>query len=161
VPGGGLPYTQIIQKLNANPTADAATVAELIADEYHAFYAGKPPSTTISAFDMNGFDAFEGALNQLATSFRTNLDALFPPISQAAAGAQRYHFQEMKDIVNLLDSLEVRVTDTALRSQIDALRTQTISPQFRLRNLFSTGTATGENDVSRSNGLHIVLPTGV
>jgi len=160
IPAGGHPYTQIIRRMNANPTADAATVAAIWADEYAAFYAGTEQSTTISAYDLGGFREFERALDQLAGSLHGNLTTLFPSITAAAAGAQRYAASVNKDLVNLLDSLDVRVADPTIHAQIATLRAQTIDPEFRLRNHFSTGTAKGENNVDRSNGLSIVLPSG-
>jgi len=111
---------------------------------------------------MSGFLAFESALNDFAQTLRANLGALGNTPGDAAAVSQKYTMLELTDLVNFLDSLRVRTGDATLLSQIDALKAQA-SGTFRVGNRFRNGTGVGlagESDVSRSNGLHIVMPSG-
>ncbi|MQA91122.1 MAG: hypothetical protein GEU90_12945 [Gemmatimonas sp.] len=161
VPGTGFPYSPILDAFHSDPAMGGRTAAETIADLYHASYEGQEDATTISAYDLAGFDEFESALDQLAGSLQANLPDLAPAITSAAAGSQPYHFPEMKDLVSFLDSLEVRVTDEGIQAQIDELRNRALDPEFRLRNHFRNGSGEDDRNVSRSSGLGIVLPSGI
>jgi len=158
-PGEGNPYKQIIDGIQANPNVDGSAVAGIIVDQFDASYQSTRASTTKSAYDLAQFSAFELALNALAGTLRTNVGTLGPAISAAAGGTQSYFLPYLKDLVNFLDSLRVRTTDPTLLSQIDAVKTQTTGG-FRVRSRFHNAGAYGANDVSRSNGLSVLMPSG-
>jgi len=158
-PGAGNPYRQILDGIQVNPNVDGRTVAGIVVDQFDASYQGSRASTTKSAYDLAQFAAFESALNTLAGTLRTNLATLATAIAQAAASGQAYEYPFLKDLVNLLDSLRVRTSDPTLLSQIDAVRAQTTS-SFRVRSRFHNAAAFGANDVSRSNGLSVLMPSG-
>ena len=163
VPGAGNPYQELIDGIQANSAADARTIAEVFADQFHAAYTGNRASTTKSAYEMSSFAAFETALNNVAQTLRANLGVLGTTLGDAAKVSQKYSNEELTDLVNFLDSLRVRTNDAGLQGEIDALKSEA-SGGFRVRNRFRNGTGVslgGESDVSRSTGLHIVMPSGV
>ncbi|HKA58320.1 MAG TPA: clostripain-related cysteine peptidase [Gemmatimonadales bacterium] len=157
-PGAGNPYLEILNALQANPTADGKGLAGIIVDEYDASYQGGRSSTTKSAYDLSGYAAFETALNTLAGTLRTNLPALGTAIGEAASVSQSYEYPFLKDLVNFLDSLRARTADATLRGQIDAVKAQATGA-FRVRSRFHNVVG-GANDVSRSNGLNVLMPSG-
>jgi hypothetical protein len=98
VPGEGNPYTSIIDGIQANPTQDARTLSGMIVDRFNASFAGNKSSTTLSAYDMAGFAAFETALNSLAADLQAGLaGGLTATISAAAAGSQKYTISELTE----------------------------------------------------------------
>lgn len=165
VPGEGNPYTTIIDGIQANPTQDARSVANLIVDRFHASFQGNKASTTLSAYDLTQFAAFETALNGLATDLQAGLPGLGATVSAAAAASQKYSYSELTDIVNFLDTLNTKVAgQAALQAKIAALRAQATAAAFRINNRARNGggqtAGGGVADVSRSTGLNIVLPSG-
>jgi len=165
VPGQGNPYNTIINGIQANPTQDARTLSGMIVDRFNASYQGSKASTTLSAYDLSAFAGFETSLNDLATTLQAGLPGLGTTIGQAAGVSQKYTYPQLTDMVNFLDSLNVRVAgQAALQTKIAALRTAVTSASFRINNAVHNGngqTQQGQvDDVSRSNGLHIVLPSG-
>ena len=159
VPGDGNPYTEILDALQANSAMGPAAVAALIADQFHAAYAGDRASTTISVFDMAGYAAFASALDALATAFTADIADLTGAIGTAIPQTQAYAMVEIKDLVDFLDTVRPLIADATITGQIDALRGQATG-SFRLRNHARTGTEPSASDVSASHGLSIVLPSG-
>jgi len=166
VPGEGNPYTSIIDGIQANPTQDARTLSGMIVDRFNASFAGNKSSTTLSAYDMAGFVAFETALNSLAADLQAGLaGGLSATISAAAAGSQKYTISELTDVVNFLDTLNAKVAgQAALQAKIAALKTAATAASFRINNKVRNGNGQTQGgdvaDVSRSSGLNIVLPSG-
>jgi len=163
VPGAGNPYKELIDGIQATSAADARTIAEVFVDQFDAAYQSDRASTTKSAYEMSGFAAFETALDNVAQTLRTNVGVLATAFEAAAAGSQKYARLELTDLVNFFDSVRVRTSDATLQSQIDAVKSEATG-SFRVRNRFRNGTAVGfggESDVSRSTGLHIVMPSGI
>lgn len=165
VPGGGNPYTEIIRDLNADPEATPRSVAQMVADNYGAFYASTEDATTISAYDMAGFARLDRDVTSLATMLHGHLPTLGSSISTAAFASQSFA-QQNKDIVDFLDSLRAHAPTAlgqpaldSLQSAIETLRSTVVDSAFRLRNHINE--APGPFDVSRANGLSIVLPSGI
>jgi len=159
-PAQGNPYQQILDAIQANATADSRTVAGMFVDQFDASYQGGRASTTLSAYELSQFAAFETALNALAGTLRSNLPSLASAIGGAGTGAQAYHLPYLKDLVNLLDSLRGRTSDPTLQAQIDGVRAQATGT-FQVRSRFHNAAAAfGANDVSRSNGLTVLMPSG-
>ncbi len=159
VPGDGNPYTEILDGIQANADADAGEIAALIVDRAHTSYTGGRSSTTFSAFGTAGYAAFETKLDALAGAFRQNLATLRQPIGQAAGGAQKYAYAEIKDLVHFLDLLKPNVADDGIRSKIDDVRAAAVDADFLIANEHQSGGG-DENNVDDSNGLSIVLPSG-
>jgi hypothetical protein len=165
VPGEGNPYTSIVDGIQANPTQDARTLSGMIVDRFNAAYQGNKASTTLSAYDLSGFAAFETALNSLASDLQAGLPGLGATISASAAASQKYTITELTDVVDFLDRLNANVAgQAALQAKIAALKTQATAAAFRVNNQARTGSGQtqggGVADVSRSSGLNIVLPSG-
>ncbi|HWA56382.1 MAG TPA: clostripain-related cysteine peptidase [Gemmatimonadales bacterium] len=166
VPGEGNPYTSILDGMQASPTQDGRALASMIVDRFNASFQGNKASTTLSAYDMAGFTAFETALNDLAGSLQTGLaGGLGPTIASASAASQKYTITELTDLVNFLDTLNAKVTgQAALQAKIAAVKTAATAAAFRINNRARTGNGEtqggGVADVSRSTGLNIVLPSG-
>jgi hypothetical protein len=118
VPGEGLPYKEVVQAFNAHAADDGRTIAGAIADAFHASFANQQPSTTISAYDMAAFDAFDDAMGSFADALLANAAALAPEVSAAAAGSQKYTYRELTDIEDFLDQLDARGNAGALQGSI-------------------------------------------
>src|SRR5437773_7137063 len=83
IPGSGDPYRPILSAMQANPTADAKTVAKIWADQYGTFYGAAPndkASTTISAYDLSQFSTYDQALGAVASQLQANLNTYGPTI---------------------------------------------------------------------------------
>lgn len=158
-PGEGNPYRQILDALQANPVMDSRTAVGVFVDEFNASYQGSRSSTTKSAYDLGQLSAFESSLATLAGTLRSNLGTLGSLVGGAATGAQAYSFTPLKDIGNFLDSLRPQTNDQTLRNQIDSVKAKVVGG-FRVRSRFHNAAAYGANDVSRSNGLSILMPSG-
>jgi hypothetical protein len=161
VPGTGNPFNRLVSKLGATPDMSTRAAAEMFVTEWHADYDANQDraSTTRSAYDMAGFDAFETSLDALANTLTSNIDALRPTISQISQGTQAYSYPQLKDLVDLLDSLSVYTADAGLQAQIAAVKAQATGT-FRVATRARIGTGGDAANVSRSSGLHIVLPSG-
>ena len=105
VPGEGNPYTEILDALQANSTADGRAVAGLIADRFHASYQGNRASTTVSVYDLAGFAAFESALNAFASTLSHNSGPSPASWARRWPRASAMPFPELKDLVNFLEIL--------------------------------------------------------
>ncbi|MBI5835737.1 MAG: hypothetical protein HZB25_00700 [Candidatus Eisenbacteria bacterium] len=157
VPGEGFPYDRILTALHHNPAADARAFTAIVADEFHASFTGNRAPTTISAFDLGAYAAFETALDSLATGLRANLGGLSGDIAAATAHSQKYTIPGLTDLVNFADSLRTRLLDPEMRDRIDAVKLQA-NGGFRVREHHRNGSSPSGADVSRSNGLHVLLP---
>lgn len=165
VPGEGNPYTAILNALQASPTMTPAQVSSMIVGQFHGYYQGKndKSSTTLSAYDLAGFANFEQAMSQFANAMTTALPTEGAHIAQAAAATQKYTVSELTDVVNFLDTLNAHVTDAPLKASIAGLRDQATSASFRIATQRRNGAGSGQQpaaDVSRSSGLHLVMPSG-
>lgn len=166
VPGEGNPYTSILDGMQATPTQDGRALAGMIVDRFNASYQGNKASTTLSAYDLSGFAAFETALNDLATDLQAGLaGGLGTTVSTSAGASQKYTITELTDVVDFLDRLNTNVAgQTALQAKIAAVKAAATAPAFRINNKARTGSGTTQGgavaDVSASTGLNIVLPSG-
>lgn len=173
IPGGGssFPYTAILNAISSNPSADARALAELIPDLFIESYADRAESVTLSSYDLEGLAPFRTAVDSLATFLERQVtdtltgEKYVTAIRTAAASSQSYSaaddgYTELKDLVNFLDSLDVRLdeSDDSTRARIANLRERALDPAFRLKNEFKSAPS-DEINVDRSNGLTIVLPT--
>jgi len=158
-PGDGDPYTEIIDALQANPGMDGKSLSTVIADAFHASYAGDASSTTKSAYDMAALTTFETSLATLAGTLTANVSPLASALGTAAAGSQKYGYPQLTDLVDFLDSLNVRTSDNTLKTQIAAVKTAATASGFRLGNRARNGTRADANPVTRSTGLHVVMPS--
>ncbi len=164
VPGEGNPYEEIVNAVQGNPNGTTRAVADAFVEQFHASYSGNRASTTYSAYDIAGFTAFEAALNTLAGSLQTNLGALASSISTASAGSQKYQFPQLTDVASFLDSLRARVGDATIQGQIDAVKTLVLGTTFRIKSRARNGSSAAigsADDVTRSTGLSIVMPSGL
>jgi Clostripain family len=160
-PGAGNDYTLLLNGIHDANQQDGAGVAGVIADAFYASYAGDRASTTISAYDVTNFGAFDQALSSLASHLKLDLATFGPLVAQAGSGTLRFYLPEVTDVLNFADSLGARVADATIQADLTALRTAGSASNFRLRNHFRNGTVTGfggTGDVSRATGLHVLLP---
>jgi hypothetical protein len=137
----------------------------MIVTQFHAAYvaANDKSSTTLSAYDLAGFAAFDQALGNFATALANAVPAEAASIAAAAAGSQKYSYSELTDVVNFLDSLAARVNDATVQTQITALRAAATAAAFRVANQRRNGSGSGQqaaSDVLRSTGLNLVMPSG-
>lgn len=158
-PGEGDPYTQIIDAIQANSAMDGKALGAAIVEAYHASYNGEPSSTTKSAYDMASFATFETSLGTLAATLTANVSTLASALGTASANSQKYGFPQLTDLIDFLDSLNVRTSDNTLKTQIAAVKTAASATGFRLNTKARNGTRAESNRVTRSTGLHVVMPS--
>jgi hypothetical protein len=159
-PGSGNPYTQMLRMLQQSSAEPTPAVAGKFVEVFDASYAGSRPSTTLSAYDMNGLPAFETALNDLASALTSAVLSQPAAIGAGARGAQRFEVAQLADIVDLVDSLRPRFTDGAMQQRLSAVRTAALNPSFRIQNKVRTGADRQAIKVDRASGLHILMPSG-
>lgn len=163
VPGAGNPYTPIFKALRAKPGMSPHSLSKLIVEKFHASYRREKSSTTMSAYDMARFKAFDAQLGVLAGQYLAALGDLRAPISNAAALAQSYEIPNFKDISDLFRIVSLGLSGAgataSVLSSMGNLSQQVIAPKFRLVNRVHNGTAYGARDVTNSNGLSITLPS--
>jgi hypothetical protein len=160
VPGDGNPYTEIIKALQADPSMSTRDAAKSVVDLFHASYARDRASTTVSAYDLDGFAEFESALETVASSLTANLGALRSAIGASAVKTQRYEIPALTDMGDLVDSLRAHVSDPTLLSQLSALQAKLNAASFRIDSRARTGAGNGASSVTRSTGLSILMPSG-
>lgn len=161
VPGEGNDYREIIRALQDAPTLDTRTTAGRLVDAFFLGYANNiRPSLTKSAVDIEQADAVISATSALATTLRNGLPASVSTISQAVSRSQNYTDPALRDFRNALDSLRVRTSDATLLARIDAVRNAATSSSFLIRNRLRRGASSSAQDVTRSNGLAILWPSG-
>ena len=160
-PGDGDPYTPIIDALQADPSMDAKALGTAIVNAYNASYAtpNNKASTTKSAFDLSAFAAFETALGTLAGTLTTNVSVLSSAIGTSATVSQKYEIPQLTDLLDFLDSLNVRTTDNTVKTQIAAVKTAASAAAFRLNSKARNGADAGARRVARSTGLHVLMPS--
>jgi hypothetical protein len=173
VPDAGNDYTALLRGLGESIAegGDAAApraVAALAADLFHASYESGSETTTVSAYDLAGFADFEASLDSLAEGLRVRLagdarDAVVAPLRDAVASSQRFEDAPRHDVVDVLDSLAARTQslgDDRLAALIADVKARATAPEFRLRALARSGTATNALKVDRATGLDILWPSG-
>lgn len=159
-PGDGDPYTSILQALYLNPSMDAASLATKVVEQYDAYWSSRSPSTTKSAYLLTGFLAFENAINAVGQTLTTNVATVAPSVALASYVSQKYELLLFTDVVDVMDSISVRVSDATLKAQLSAVKTAALNSNFRLISRFHRGTDPYTIKVDRSTGLTIVLPSG-
>ena len=177
-PAAGNDYAALLRGLGESIAAgdaagDAASsadsVAAMVVDRYHAAHVGGRETTTISAYDLDGFTAFETSLDALADGLRERLTdstraaATAAAIHGAVAAGQRFDYAPLHDLVDVLDSLDVRsraLGDSDLAGLVDDARTRATASDFRIHALAQTGAAPRALPVERASGLGIVWPSG-
>lgn len=146
------------------PSTDARAVAELIPDLYIELHADRAEFVTLSSYDLEGLAPFLEAVDSLGSLLERRVKdtptetEYVTAIRTAAASSQLYSdgpkgFPEVKDLVDFLDSLEVRLDegDDSTRARVATLRERALDPAFRLANAFNTAPP-DERNVDRSNG---------
>lgn len=162
VPGAGNPYQEIVDGIQENPTASTSVIAQMFVSRFHESYQGGRNSTTKSAYDQTQFPDFASSLDALATTLKENLSTFSSAIGQAAGNAQPYSYKQLKDLVDFLTLLKQGTSDATLHGQIDAVIAKATGA-FRVANQMQNGGGGGygdEPDVSRSTGIHILMPSG-
>ncbi len=155
-PSSGVPYTELLKGLAAEPTLDARGLGALFVRAWDKHYRGAKESTTQSAYDLAGLPAFEQALGAVAGSLRGTPAA---DLRAASASAQRYTYPWLADVGDLADKLAARTGSGELRAQLATLKARATAPEFRIANFAVNGTA-DTTDVTRSTGLHLLMPAG-
>lgn len=159
VPGEGLPYKAIIDRLQAAPTASTRDVARMMVDEYSKHFDGGRASTTKSAFDLAGFDRLDEAVTQLAAALGTgDLQAIRSDLVNALRGSQSFAEATLKDIVDFATVYKTLGAPAALVPKLDAVVSAATATDFRLTT--KSYSSAQDRDVSRATGLHFVFPSG-
>jgi hypothetical protein len=120
VPGAGNDYSLLLRVMGlalerGGAAATPAAMAALTADAFHASYEGSRETTTVSAYDLGGFGAFDAKLGKLADAMRARLaDEKRAPeyaqaIHDAVLSSQAFDYAQLKDMGDALDSLARRV----------------------------------------------------
>jgi len=154
----GWDFGQLLNAMYQEPTADAPKMAVRLAGAYNAGYADQLYSTTVSAFEMDGFNAFDGAVSGLAQALSSTPSTNVGVITSASSNSQRYGYPWVVDLGDLADSLAADVPDPTVAAAAGTLKAAVAAPGFLLANYVSNGSVHGQPDVSRSHGVQIVMP---
>jgi hypothetical protein len=173
VPGAGNDYASLLRGMAdalaaGGDAADPRAITALAADRFHASYERSRETTTVSAYDLAGFAGFEASLDSLAEGLRARLAAdnsgsVTTAIRSAVSAGQHFDYAPLHDIVDVLDSLAAGTQplgDDRLAALIADVKARATAPEFRLRALSRSGTATNALKVDRATGLDILWPSG-
>jgi hypothetical protein len=161
VPGAGNDYRSMLGGLFANPQATPAQLAAWVAESFHRSYLGQRASTTISAYALARYPVFAERLEHFASALRAGGESLVPVVRDAASRTQRYEQPGLHDLGHLLAELSQRVDErTPLYASLVELFQAATDSSFRLRSYARTGSGAQAADVSKSTGLHVLLPSG-
>ena len=166
VPGTGLPYTEILDAIQDSPTSSSEEVAAYLAARYMVTTAAENPEASItkSAYSLSGFSALDTAIGALGTLLQTRLPSWGPGLQMVGESSQHYTIEPLKDLVSFTTVLKANTTDAAVIAAADDVISAATSTSFRIAYLWNNGSATlleSANDVSDSQGLNIVFPSGV
>ena len=166
VPGKGLPYTEILDAIQDSPTSSSEEVAMYLSAQYMVTTAAENPEASItkSAYSLSGFSALDTAIGALGTLLQARLPSWGPGLKTVGGNSQHYTIGPLKDLVSFTTVLKANTTDAAVIAAADDVISAATSTSFRIAYLWKNGSATlleSANDVSGSQGLNIVFPSGV
>jgi hypothetical protein len=121
-------------------------------------------SITKSAYSLSGFSALDTAIGALGTLLQARLPSWGSFLQAVGENSQHYAIEPLKDLVSFTTVLKANTTDAAVIAASDDVISAATSTSFRIAYLWNNGSATlleGANDVSGSQGLNIVFPSGV
>jgi hypothetical protein len=161
VPGAGHEYRLMLGAIFQRPEASAAQVAAVTADAFHISYDGSRSSTTISAYALAKFPTFEEKLGQLARALREDAARTTPLVREAARKSQKYEQPGLHDLGHFIALLSSGVDERSeLYKAMEATFMAAVDSGFRLRSYARNGSGSQAADMSKSTGLHILVPSG-
>lgn len=153
-PGEGYPYDDILQILYDNPDTTPETLARNIVN-VTADTVGSRESITQSALRSSQLAALRGAIDEYAGALLGLLPGIESELLAARTAAQRYGggsslYEGYRDLVDFLDEVESRVSDTTLATAAQGVRDALQAALVAERHTGST--------LSSSNGMSIFCP---
>ncbi len=165
VPGIGLPYTEILDAIQGTPTASSEEVAQFLARQYMVTTSELIPEASItkSAYALSGLSPLDAAIGTLGTLLSARLPSWVSGLQEVGLNSQKYTIAPLKDLVSFATLLNASTSDAEVVAATNEVISATTSTSFRVENLWYNGTATllgGADDVSGSEGLNILFPSG-
>ncbi len=158
VPGPGLPYHLVLNAIQADPTASTESVAGMLVNTFADYYEGSRASVTKSAYRMEGYPAFENALDAFAGQMKSDLSTSADVIDSALGEAQKFTQPVKTDIADLVRALSARLPSGPLRSAATTLEDAALSQEFLVAN--RRYSAPDDQNVDRATGLYFLFPSG-
>ena len=106
VPGGGYPYTEVLNDLAGAPTSDAVTLGQMIADNYTEYFETglRARSVTMSVLDLREAAAVNASLAAFSKTFIEELPGLRSVVRDTIRDRSLLRYQE-KDSADLIATM--------------------------------------------------------
>ena len=157
VPGPGLPYTQVVNLLSANPSNTPAAFATGMANAFRASYASAVrESTTMSVTDLSQMDAVHNKVLDFSTQAKAALSSQAAVLNNARQNAMPF-----AGSVNVSDSIDLwqYANDVATNATAgSALKTEATALRNTLTSAIVTNTSTGAS-MANAKGMAIYFPS--
>jgi len=124
-PGKGWDYERVLNKLIANPTADAPAFGKILVDCYKDQYSGHDEETTFAAIDLSKLDDLAASIGALAEECKAKLDAELAAIKGARGECTEYapgYGLNGIDLGRFCERLVSQTADPALKTKAQAVR---------------------------------------
>jgi len=128
VPADGFDYQAIISALEADPTMNASTLADVIVNSYDTFYDSMYSDVALSAINLTYFDSFIPYLNYLATNLSAVLnDGIGESIEEAFFNSQMFYDEFVIDFVHFIEEVQSNSTLMGLYPDLNQAATNILS----------------------------------
>lgn len=154
-PGAGWPYQAVLRRWAGKPTATAAEVGKILAEEYVSSYNGGTngnSNATFSIFDLKQTDRLNQAVREFGSSLVKLDSSARSKVKQLASDTQRFTFDDYADLIDFMNLMDASHLGTELRGVSQRLRSS-------LGNYIVANYATP--GMSRALGLSIWFPTSL
>lgn len=126
IPGNGLPYDAVVNRIVSAPNVSAKALAEGIVQDYKAYYTASPESTNglnphLSSIDLGQMGALHTKVQAFATSLSAHLGTQRLAIEAARDAAPTFSTGSDRDLAKFADEVATRSSETALRSSASAV----------------------------------------
>lgn len=125
-PNNGWNYRDVLQRLGANPSADALSFSKMVTTSYQTVYQNDD-RTTLSTIDLRQISPLAESLSSLSTRLLTDLDNQRPKIATARASLNSFGdwvsppLQTSIDLRLFLTQLQKNNPNVEIRKDIDAV----------------------------------------
>lgn len=117
IPGYGNPYDKVVNRLVANPSQDAATLAKGIVQDYMDYYrTTNRQSVQISAIDLTAIDAVHAKATATAAAMVANMAGERLNIQAARDASPAYSYSNHHDLAAFARHLAARAANGPLRT---------------------------------------------
>ncbi len=156
IPADGFDYEAIISALEADPTMNASTLAEIIVDSYDAFYDSLYSNVALSAINLTLFDSFIPYLNYFASNLTAVLDdGIGECIEEAFFNTQMFYDAFVIDFMHFIKEV---LSNNTLMTNYPDLNQSAINLVSQLNSSLIMDNYQGSAYSGNANGITIFMP---